>query len=209
LINAWKSTEHNADLAAAFQRLAAVEGARGWQHWALRARRFVQAMWQPGCGCFAAGTGLKAHELDHLVATDAQLFPLLAIGGFAHRYGPKLRGILQRLRDDGGITYSVAAAGVWTEGTAQLALYRRLSGQGARARALLRVLAKARAPDGSYYATAKGSLVTGFGLSTDPAKSRVYFHLPHLGALSWVALAQCGYDPFTLGRHLPGAKLRD
>ncbi len=208
-ISAWKSTEHNADLAAAYQRLAAAAGAASWQHWALRARRFVQTMWQPGCGCFAAGTGLQAHELDHLVATDAQLFPLLAIAGFAHHYGPKLHGILLRLRDDGGITYSVAAKGVWTEGTAQLALYRRLSGQQTRARALLRVLARARAPDGSYYATASGSLVTGFGLSTDPSKSRVYFHLPHLGALAWVALAQCGFDPFTLRRSLPKDRAPD
>ena len=204
-INIWKSTEHNADLAAAYQRLAAAPDAAGWQHWALRARRFVRAMWQPGCGCFAAGTGLKAHDIDHLVATDAQLFPLLAIAGFAQRYGPRLRGILHRLRDGGGITYSIAAKGVWTEGTAQLALYRRLLGQRARAGALLRVLAKARAADGSYYATLKGALVTGFGLSTDPSKSRVYFHLPHLGALAWVALAQCGFDPFTLRRSLPVA----
>ena len=209
LINAWKSTEHNADLAAAYQRLAAAQAMAGWRQWALRARRFVQAMWQPGCGCFAAGTGLHAHQLDHLVATDAQLFPLLAIGGFARGYGPKLRAILHRLRDGGGIAYSVAAEGVWTEGTAQLALYRQLSGQSARARVLLGVLARARAPGGSYYATAKGALATGFGLSTDPSKSRVYFHLPHLGALAWVALAQCAFDPFTLSRHLPAGKPRN
>ena len=49
-INLWKSTEHNADLAAAYQRLAAAPGAAGWQHWARRARRFVRAMWQPACG---------------------------------------------------------------------------------------------------------------------------------------------------------------
>ena len=205
--DAWKSTEHNADLAAAYQRLAVAGGDARWQRWAQRAAGFVKAMWQPACGCFAAGLALGAHHPDYLVATDAQIFPLLAIEGFAGTYGAKLTKILNLLRHDGGVAYSVAAKGVWTEGTAQLALYRQLSGKGVLARKLMRVLAQDRAPDGSYYATGKGALSTGFGLPSDPSKSRVYFHLPHLGALAWVALAQCGFNPFTLGHHLPRRKI--
>ncbi|MDE2465465.1 MAG: hypothetical protein KGO02_17395 [Alphaproteobacteria bacterium] len=203
-VNRWKSTEHNADLAAAYQRLAAAQSGKSWQLWSGRARRFVQSMWLPRCGCFAAGTGVNGHHLDYLVATDAQIFPLLAIDGFAERYGPRLTKILGRLHHDGGVAYSVAASGIWTEGTAQLALYRRLQGQSLRARKLMDVLARNRAPGGSYYATDTGALATGFGLSTDPSKSRVYFHLPHLGALAWVALAERGFNPFTLEHDLPG-----
>jgi hypothetical protein len=40
-------------------------------------------------------------------------------------------------------------------------------------------------------------------LATDPTKPRVYFHLEHLGASAWAALADQGYNPFTGGRSLP------
>jgi len=40
-------------------------------------------------------------------------------------------------------------------------------------------------------------------LATDPAKPRVYFHLEHLGATAWAALADQGYNPLMGGRSLP------
>jgi hypothetical protein len=37
-------------------------------------------------------------------------------------------------------------------------------------------------------------------LATDPGTPRVYFHLEHLGAAAWAALADRGYNPFNGGR---------
>jgi len=54
-----------------------------------------------------------------------------------------------------------------------------------------------RSPDGGFYATSVRGLATGFMLDTDPAKPRLYFRLPHLGAASWAALAERGFNPFT------------
>jgi hypothetical protein len=33
-------------------------------------------------------------------------------------------------------------------------------------------------------------------LATDPLQPRLYFRLPHLGAVAWVALAERGFNPF-------------
>jgi hypothetical protein len=84
---------------------------------------------------------------------------------------------------------------LWTEGTAQFALAERLSGS-RRAGALMRALDRLRTENGSYFAADTGSLPTGIALDTDPAQARAYFHLPHLGATAWVALAEQAHNPF-------------
>jgi hypothetical protein len=53
------------------------------------------------------------------------------------------------------------------------------------------------------YATTARELPTGFVLDTDPTKPRLYFRLPHLGAASWAALAERGFNPFTVTKGLP------
>jgi hypothetical protein len=60
-----------------------------------------------------------------------------------------------------------------------------------------------RAPDDSYYAASVNELPTGFMLQTDPSQSRLYFHISHLAALSWAALAQERFNPFNSTRALP------
>jgi hypothetical protein len=60
-----------------------------------------------------------------------------------------------------------------------------------------------RTPGGGYYASGTANTTTGFMLATDPASPRVYFHLEHLGAAAWAALADQGYNPFSGGRSLP------
>ena len=61
-----------------------------------------------------------------------------------------------------------------------------------------------RTPDGSYYAANSKELATGFMLETDPTQPRQYFHVAHLAAVSWVALAQQRYNPFTGTNALAG-----
>lgn len=197
--NSWKSTEHNTDLAAAFARLGRMRDAK-------RARTFVAAMWRAKCRCFAMGTTEDGHTRNTMLALDAQIWPLLALPGARPRFDAALQTANVRLRHGDGFGYSEAAAGIWTEGTAQTALLYSLLGRDAEAQRLLATLAGLKTPDGSYYATDSVELPTGLMLQTDPSKPRSYFHLPHLAALAWVALAETGFNPFTGTKELPGAK---
>ena len=192
-IRRWKSTEHNTDLAAAFALL----GMRGP---AAKARRFVEAMWDETCACFAAGTGEDGVARNPTLSLDAQIWPLLAVPGAIGRAGPLFGTLQGRLAAGGGYAYGEARDGIWTEGTAQAALLREMLGHGAEAAALRAAVEAQRAPDGLYYATGAQSLPTGYGLESDPGKPRLYFRLPHLGATAWAALAERGFNPFTLKR---------
>jgi hypothetical protein len=199
----WKSTEHNTDLAAAFNRLADVTGEKDWRDLAWEAIRFVRAMWEPSCGCFAAGTGDNGVTRNPLLALDAQIWPPLAIAGERDRLADIFSTVESRLRVGKGFAYSQAKDGIWTEGTAQTALLYSLSGRNAEAETTAKEIERQRAPAGGYYATDAATLPTGFMLSTDPAKPRLYYRLPHLGATAWAALAECRYNPFTGTTDLP------
>jgi hypothetical protein len=200
-VNLWKSTEHNTDLVAAFRGLAQASGDKSWLADAGAAEDFVRAMWQPQCGCFAVGTTDDGATPNPTLALDAQIWPLLAIPGAAVRY--KAAMTQDRLRDGNGFAYSEAKEGLWTEGTAQTALLWKLAGRETQALSLMTAVETMRTPDGSYYAASTRALPTGFMLDTDPTQPRQYFHIAHLAAVSWVALAQQRYNPFTGTRALP------
>jgi hypothetical protein len=198
----WKSTEHNTDLAAAFAALAQTTGDKRWQADARAAGTFVRAMWRPSCNCFAVGSGEDGVTPNTLLALDAQIWPLLALGNTA-RYGAVLATVRAQLAQSGGYAYSEAREGLWTEGTGQMALLAALSGRREEAAALNRAVASMRTPDGAYYASNRSALPTGFMLQTDPTKAREYFHVRHLAAAAWAALAQRRFNPFTGARALP------
>jgi hypothetical protein len=193
----WKSTEHNTDIAAAFTRLAEATGDHAWSDRAARASGFVAAMWDPDRGCFAVGTTDDGVTRNRMIAIDAELWPLLAIPGQGAEHAAQaFQAIDTALRADGGYSYSDAANGFWTEGTAQAALAATLLGDGEAAAALNAAVQARRAPGGEYYATAAASLATGFADPSDPGVGRRYYHLPHLGATAWAALAEKAYNPF-------------
>lgn len=204
--NAWKSTEHNTDLAAAFRLLADATGDPHWRELSRRARNFVAAMWSAECQCFDAGTAADGKTHNRQRALDAQIWPLLAIPGGMKRFAAARDSAARLLSDDGGYAYSDAKEGLWTEGTAQMALLMRLSGRDRASGALLAAVERNRAPDGYYYAASPSRLPTGFMLQTDPGKPRLYFHIPHLAPLAWTALAQEGFNPFTGGPTLPASQ---
>lgn len=104
---------------------------------------------------------------------------------------------------DEGFSYGEDREGVWTEGTGQMALLLELLGMTEKAKSLFAVIESQRSPDGGFYATSVPGLPTGFMLDTDPAKPRLYFRLPRLGAASWAALAEQGFNPFTATKGLP------
>jgi len=201
VVEAWKSTEHNTDLAAAFRGLAQATRDNAWLAETRAAEKFVRAMWRPTCGCFAVGTTEDGKTRNLYLALDAQTWPLLAIVGAATRY--KAAAAQTKLRDGEGFAYSEAKEGLWTEGTAQVALFMNLSGREGEANRLMKAVEGMRTPDGSYFAASTRELPTGFMLETDPTQPRQYFHIAHLAALSWVAIAQRRYNPFTGTNTLP------
>ncbi len=198
----WKATEHNVDLVAAYRRLAQATGDKHWMVRAQAAESFVGAMWSANCNCFAAGTGPDGVTPNRLIALDAQVWPLLAIPGAVTPHGAVIATIDTKLTVPGGFSYGEARGGIWTEGTAQVALLMALTGKEDRAAALNRTVAKMASPDG-YYATDVPALATGFALESDKTQGRVYFHLPHLAATAWAALAQARFNPFTATHALP------
>ncbi|HEX4177373.1 MAG TPA: hypothetical protein VHY57_03005 [Rhizomicrobium sp.] len=196
----WKSTEHNTDLAAAFAQLAALTHDNRWQMQSERAARFVDGMWRADCSCFDAGSGEDGAARNPFRALDAQLWPWLAIPGATARYAGALASARRDMGVRGGFAYSQSKDAVWTEGTAQAALLMELSKQDAGA--ALAAIERNRAPDG-YYAVDTAQSQTSFLLDTDRSKPRAYFHMPHLAALAWAALAQTRLNPFTGSGALP------
>jgi hypothetical protein len=193
----WKSSEHNADLVAAFRWLAHTTGDAHWQERANSAQDFVAAMWRPDAAVFAVGVAEDGVTINPLLALDAQVWPLMAIPGAATRYVAALTSCERRLRFDTGYTYSEAGGGLWTEGTAQVAVLLELLHRDSAARIVQTSLQTQRTADGGYYASNVPATPTGFMLATDPTKPRVYFHLEHLGAAAWAALAEQRFNPFT------------
>ncbi|HEX2760312.1 MAG TPA: hypothetical protein VHM27_07350 [Rhizomicrobium sp.] len=193
----WKSTEHNTDIAAAFAGLARATGDKAWTARARSAEQFVESMWLADCRCFATGTGRDGVTPNKLVALDAQLWPLMALDGMQARHGEAAKTAAQKLGQSNGLAYSDAAKGLWTEGTAQAALYFKLTGDKAAAGKYEAAVRGMRQKDGSYLASNSAELPTGFMLDTDPTQPRQYFRIPHLAALSWAVLAAKGYNPFT------------
>jgi hypothetical protein len=201
---AWKSTEHNTDIAAAFGLLSQRTGDRVWSDRAAHAAGFVAAMWDDGCGCFAVGTTEDGVTRNPILALDAQLWPLIAVPGMATAHGDAaLATVAGRLKSGDGYGYSDADHGLWTEGTAQAALTLGLLGHADAAATANGAVAAQRAPDGGFFATGGGALATGFADPTDPKAQRYYFHMPHLAAAGWAALAETGFNPFTAAISLP------
>jgi len=199
----WKSTEHNTDLAAAFIWLERATADAHWQDRARVAQRFVAAMWQAGGGYFAVGVAEDGVKVNPLLALDAQIWPLMALPGAVRQYGAALATSERRLQFDTGYTYSEAGGGLWSEGTAQVAVLLELLHREDAASALRASLLTQRAADGGYFASDVAATPTGFMLTTDPTQPRVYFHLEHLGAAAWAALSEQRYNPFTGRSELP------
>ena len=105
--------------------------------------------------------------------------------------------------DSGGFSFGETKGGMWTEGTAQAALFAELSGRQAEAASLITAIQGMQAADGSCYASSALKLSTGLPLETDPTQLRQYFHVAHLGATAWAAIAEQKYNPLIRKSALP------
>lgn len=194
----WKSTEHNTDLVALFERLG-----KEWTEPAKAARGFLDAAWAAGDGHFPVGTAPDGVTISHATSgLDAQLWPLLLrdppeAWASALAYAERAHGV------EGGFDFNDDRDGMWVEGTAQAALTYRALGRRADADRLFGELLTEISPGGFLWATRPAVLTTGLAIGPDSKTDDFhYYRRPHLGATAWAALAALGANPFT-GKRVP------
>jgi hypothetical protein len=194
----WKSTEHNTDLEAVFVWLDRIGWAGGWRAEAMRARGFLDAMWNEGGGHFPIGTGADGMTVNRASSgLDAQLWPLL-LRDSPSAWRASLAFVEREHGVGSGFDFNEDRDGVWFEGTAQAALTYRAVGAPEKAEASLALIAGQISPGGYVWATDKPRLTTGLAVGPDSAGNDFfYFRIPHLGATAWAALAAAGWNPLT------------
>lgn len=197
----WKSTEHNADLAAVFVWLRRAGAPGDWPTHEAAARSFLNAMWIADSGRFAIGTAPDGVGVNRVLSgLDAQLWPLL-LPRAPVEWQRALAWVERAHAVDGGFDFNDDRDGLWVEGTAQAALVYRIVGRTGDAERLFAQLAKEVSRGGYFWATRQPSITTGLAIGPDsPTDDFRYYRLPHLGATAWVALAVQGWNPFSGAR---------
>jgi hypothetical protein len=197
--NGYKSTEHNVDLAAAWAQLDRVAPDPDAKAQAKIALAFVASQWNAADGRFFIGTKPDGKTPDpDRSGLDAQLWPLIAVARPPADWMRALAFVDAKHAIAGGYGYPWNPDGIWTEGSAQAAAVFVLRGMPARAKPLWPLLGQQRTDDGWLFATPLPRIRT--GLAIGPASKTddfYYYHLPHLGATAWAALAAMGANPFT------------
>ncbi|MEO6676598.1 MAG: hypothetical protein ABIO21_04405 [Pseudomonas sp.] len=195
----WKSTEHNVDLAAAWAGLNAVAPDQDSAHQAQIARQFVASQWDAGEGRFLIGTGADGQTSDRVRSgLDAQIWPLIALHDPPKDWRRVFAFIDRAHRAGDGYGFNRDPDGLWTEGTAQAAAVAQLSGMSDKAQPLWSVLLAQEAGNGWLFATPAARISTGLAIGPDSVTNDFfYYHLPHLGATAWAAIAATGVNPFT------------
>ncbi|MEO8938579.1 MAG: hypothetical protein ABI277_00255 [Burkholderiaceae bacterium] len=194
----WKSTEHNTDLAAAWtavDRIAPDVDARAQ---AAIASAFVGSQWDGNEGRFLIGTGPDGQTSDHdRSGLDAQIWPLIALPSPPADWMRVLTFVDSAHGIAGGYGFNRRPNGVWTEGTAQMASVFVLRDLAKRAAPLWPMLGQQQTEQGWLFATPQSRVSTGLAVGPDSVTDDFfYYHLPHLGATAWAAIAAKGVNPF-------------
>lgn len=193
----WKSTEHNIDATALFERLARRSRSNQWQRPTREAMHFVGAQWDARTGHFLIGTLPDGSENRGASAVDVQMWANLLPDARpewrrAIHFAERNYGVA------GGFDFNADRDGLWLEGTAQAALVYQEFGETAKADKLfLTISGQFDLASGYLYASREARITT--GLSLGPQSSTAdfyYFHRPHLGATAWAALAALDWNPF-------------
>lgn len=196
----WKATEHNIDVYAAASWTWRENGDASLAQEARLAGSFVNAMWDDSQHRFLVGTLDDGKTLSRdKSGLDAQVWPLLAFHPHPAAWNQVWQWVDAQHRSGSGYGYSRHPDGIWTEGTAQVAAAMQASGKPVPD-ALWQLLAAQRAADGMLYATPQPRIATDFAIGpTSTHADFFYYHLPHLGATAWAALAAKGWNPFAGG----------
>ena len=203
----WKSAEHNVDLVALYDQLAAGSNGQRWREARDHARRFVDAQWDARAGLFMTGTlpdGVTPNR--DTSGLDAQLWPLL-LRGAPHEWRRALAYVKREHGVEGGFDFNSDRDGLWVEGSAQGALAYRVVGRMADAQSMLAIVAREVSDSGFLHATREPRITTGLAIGPDSTSADFhYFRRPHLGATAWGVLAATGTNPFIARPRTSSAK---
>jgi hypothetical protein len=196
----WKATEHNIDVYAAASWAGRESGDKTLAQQAQIASSFVHSMWDNTEHRFLVGTLDDGKTLSRdKSGLDAQAWPLLAFHPHPAEWNQVWTWIEAQHRSGDGYGYRRQPDGIWTEGTAQVATAMQASGKPVPD-VLWKLLAAQRSDGGMLYATPQQRIGTDFAIGpTSTHADFFYYHLPHLGATAWTALAAKGWNPFTGG----------
>jgi hypothetical protein len=197
----YKSTEHNIDLYAAFDRLYLITGNDIWKGRADHAKQFVIAMWDSHDEKFWTGTLSDGVTINQdVIPLDIQAWALLSLKDEEpEKYRKALDYAETNLRVGGGFDYNDDLDGIWYEGTAQMATAYWGTGQQSKWQEIVEFLVGKRDVSGGFFAADTDNLTTGFNLPN--GEPWLYFHRLHVGATAWAILAEIGErtNPFWMG----------
>lgn len=194
----WKATEHNIDVYAAAIWMSREGGDSSFAQQAKLAGSFVNAMWDNTQHRFLVGTLDDGKTLSRdKSGLDAQVWSLLAFNPHPTEWNQVWSWVEAQHRSGAGYGYRRQPDGIWTEGTAQVATALQASGKPVPD-AVWQVLAAQKSDEGMLYATPSPRIGTDFAIGpTSTYADFFYYHLPHLGATAWAALAAKAWNPFT------------
>jgi hypothetical protein len=194
----WKATEHHIDVYAAATWAYRESGNAELAQQARLAGNFVDTMWDTRQHRFLVGTLDDGKTLSRdKSGLDAQVWPLLAFHPYPATWNQVWHWVETQHRSGAGYGYRRHPDGIWTEGTAQVATAMQASGKPVPD-ALWSLLTAQRDGQGMLYATPQARIATDFAIGpTSTHADFFYYHLPHLGATAWAALAAKGWNPFT------------
>ena len=193
----YKSTEHNIDLYAAFERLYEITGDATWHERSEHAKSFLLSMWDATEKKFWTGTGDDGVNVNtSVVPTDIQSWALLALGEDGAAYTGALDYAESHNKVGEGYDFNSDCDGVWYEGTAQMAEVFGSRGENGKWDSLVSFIEGAHFADGATPASSIDGLTTGFDLAD--GSPWLYYHRAHVGATGWLALAELRFNPFLM-----------
>jgi hypothetical protein len=214
----YRSTEHNIDLAALFEKLAAASGpdeSRRWNEQAGHAREFVESMRSGEGGPIWTGTSVGSEINKSVIPLDTQTWGVLGTREPGPRAGAldwALDHCTERGSRDGFDFNCNDGDGAWWEGTGQVAAALQWLGRGPDAAPMLARLAAAQVKlgkaAGALPAASRCGLTTGFDRTYRNGRTVpvLYSNWPHIGATAWFIFAALGINPYFVDQRAAGPR---
>ena len=189
----WKSTEHNIDVYVVFKWLYRITGDSIWLERAFHARRFVEAMWDPGLRHFWTGTledGITINKEN--VPLDIQAWAVMAMENYNDALSWAEGNCYTEADGFKGFDFNTDKDGIWFEGTGQMAVAYQIKGETEKRDIYVEELRKAQVSATNnngrgIVAASHDGVTTGFEWE--------YFSRVHIGATAWYIFAERNYNP--------------
>jgi hypothetical protein len=191
----WKSTEHNLDIAVAFQVLARDSHKKIWAKRANIAKKFVSRMWDKKAKHFWIGTVKKGKLNKDELAIDANLWPALAFSNYKALPWTQAHFSLTKAGIS-GFDYDTDKDSIWLEGTAYAALAYLSTNSRNGFRRYNFYLKQLVALQNKFSLKANGGVPAAYPKPVS-AGSNKYPSSAHLGATAWYIFVLERYNPFT------------